>query len=279
MKTIFLPIHLYWIVSNSVLTLTLVQMLNIYSCRQSIFTCLTRIRIKVSDMHNNISIELLYVVASSYNLCRLWNSTSLCVRCPRKGKKSRVRRDEDLIWTSHVVIIKHTTHHPESREGVHDKLARDKDKNLWRFIPQHPWIIPVVRYKEQGGKINKGKGGKNEKINKNTKGLDRSKICDYLNVHLKQTQMKSFEVNQTRDGKNSTLNWRKNFIFLNLVFGLTEHTWNYAETKFHVTPDLLWCRNFLWRFQRPSLNYYKCIQLPWSKHTTSEEPMANRLLF
>jgi hypothetical protein len=79
----------------------------------SIFTRLTRIRIKISDLHNNISIPLLYVISSSCNLCRLRRTYEPVRTVSKKGKESRVwgrGGGEDLIWTSDVVIIKHTAH-------------------------------------------------------------------------------------------------------------------------------------------------------------------------
>jgi hypothetical protein len=64
----------------------------------------------------------------------------------REEKEPRIcgeGENEDLIWTSDVVIIKHTTHtiptvrirEEEGGRKTRDKLARDCYKNSWRCMP------------------------------------------------------------------------------------------------------------------------------------------------
>ena len=150
------------------------RMSGIYSASPGICTCLTRTRIKVSDLHNNISIALLYVIASSCNVCRLWWMYEPVRALSRKGKESGVCRGRRLNLnvrcchnkTHDIPTSQYDRQEEEQRTKTRDNLAKDGYKNLWRCRPLqwHPSMTQFVTEKE-GGKIRE----KEKKCSKNVK--------------------------------------------------------------------------------------------------------------
>jgi hypothetical protein len=135
----------------------------------SMFTCLTRMRIKVFELHNNIFIAPLYVTASSCNLCRLWCMYEAVRAVSRKGKEWWIwgeGENEDLIWTSDVVIIKHTTHRPDSKNEERRMGCRKTRGKLARWLQEFMKMYAITSFDDSICQIKKrtdnprrGKGG------------------------------------------------------------------------------------------------------------------------
>jgi hypothetical protein len=112
-----------------------------------------------------------------------------CVRCPGRGRSRGSVGDEDLIWTSDVVIIKHTTYHPASKLGKKKRVG--KCVTTWREIATRicedaasnmaSFDDSICHTEKRKGNSEKwGKIARMRKERTRTERLSVSKVCDVV---------------------------------------------------------------------------------------------------